>query len=96
MTRFSHPDDLRGAAFVDLSLRGARFTRAYLSGVLMRAVDVTDMDTDAPWLLDGESVLRVNGSMSHRSSSPSSTGVSPAGMSGVRRTRPGCARRGPR
>ncbi|MFD9698738.1 DinB family protein [Lentzea sp. NPDC059081] len=61
MASFQHPDDLRGAAFVDVSLRGARFTRADLSGVVMRAVDVAGADIDAPWLLDGESTLRVNG-----------------------------------
>ncbi|MGI5500815.1 DinB family protein [Lentzea sp. CA-135723] len=57
----SLPDDLRGAAFTDVSLRGARFTRANFSGVVMRAVDVGGTDIDAPWLLDGESALLVNG-----------------------------------
>ncbi len=38
-----------------------RFVRADLSGVVMRAVDVAGADIDAPWLFDGESVLRVNG-----------------------------------
>ncbi|MFD4636133.1 DinB family protein [Lentzea sp. NPDC058436] len=61
MRNFNHSDDLRGAAFVDVSVRGARFTRSDLSGVVMRAVDVSGADIDAPWLLDGESVLLVNG-----------------------------------
>ncbi|WP_434443950.1 DinB family protein [Lentzea sp. E54] len=61
MTRFSYPDDLGGAEFVDVSLQGARFTRSNLSGVVMRAVDVGEADIDAPWLLDGRTALRVNG-----------------------------------
>lgn len=46
--------------FVDANLRGSRFVRSDLSGVVMRAVDVQGMDIDAPWLLDGESTLLVN------------------------------------
>jgi uncharacterized protein YjbI with pentapeptide repeats len=61
MATFTRSDDLRGAEFVDTDLHGARFVRADLSGVVMRAVDVQDADIDAPWLLDGESSLRVNG-----------------------------------
>ena len=58
---FSHPDDLRGATFTDVSLRGARFTRANFSGVVMRGVEVGGTDIDAPWLLDGRNTLLVNG-----------------------------------
>jgi len=47
--------------FVDVSLRGARFVRADLSGAVMRAVDVTGMEVDAPWLLEGDASLWVNG-----------------------------------
>ncbi len=47
--------------FVDANLRGARFVRADLSGVVMRAVEVSGADIDAPWLLGGESSLLVNG-----------------------------------
>src|SRR5262245_35552666 len=61
MAIFSRSDDLQGAEFVDANLRGARFVRSDLSGVVMRAVDVRGADIDAPWLLDGESSLRVNG-----------------------------------
>ncbi|MGH3170522.1 MAG: DinB family protein [Trebonia sp.] len=46
--------------FVDVDLRGARFVRADLSGVVMRAVEVAGADIDAPWLLNGQSSLRVN------------------------------------
>jgi hypothetical protein len=53
--------DLRGSRFVDADLTGARFVRTNLSGVVMRAVDVAGADIDAPWLLDGESSLLVNG-----------------------------------
>jgi hypothetical protein len=58
---FSHPDNLRGATFTDVSLSGARFTRANFSGVVMRAVEVGGTDIDAPWLLDGANTLLVNG-----------------------------------
>ncbi len=57
------PENTRAdaAQFVDADLRGARFVRADLSGAVMRAVDVAGADIDAPWLLDGESTLLVNG-----------------------------------
>lgn len=60
MTSFTGAD-LRGSEFVDTTLRGARFVRADLSGAVMRGVDVRDADIDAPWLLEGESRLLVNG-----------------------------------
>lgn len=53
--------DLHGAEFVGTDLHGARFREADLSGVVMRGVRVDGADIDAPWLLDGESFLRVNG-----------------------------------
>ena len=61
MATFSQSDELKGALFVDADLRGARFVRADLSGVVMRGVDVQGADIDAPWLLDGEGFMRVNG-----------------------------------
>ena len=61
MATFTRSDDLQGAEFVDADLRGARFVGADLSGVVMRGVEVQGSDIDAPWLLDGESFLRVNG-----------------------------------
>lgn len=60
MATFTRSDALQGAEFVDADLRGARFVGADLSGVVMRGVDVAGADIDAPWLLDGESVLRLN------------------------------------
>jgi hypothetical protein len=61
MATFTRSDELQGAEFIDADLRGARFVRADLSGVVMRGVDMQGADIDAPWLLDGESDLRVNG-----------------------------------
>jgi hypothetical protein len=52
--------DLRGARLVEADLRGARLIRADLSGVVMRGVEIDGGDIDAPWLLDGGSLL-VNG-----------------------------------
>ena len=61
MATFTQSDDLRGAAFVDADLHDARFVRANLSGVVMRAVDVSGADIDAPWLSEDDTSLRVNG-----------------------------------
>lgn len=54
-------ESLSGSEFRRLCLRGARFVEVDLSGALMRAVDLAGADIDAPWLLDGESTLVVNG-----------------------------------
>jgi hypothetical protein len=61
MATFTRSDELLGAAFIDADMRGARFVGADLSGVVMRGVDVSGAEIDAPWLLDGESSLNVNG-----------------------------------
>ncbi|HET6295393.1 MAG TPA: DinB family protein [Kribbella sp.] len=61
MAAFNQFDDLKEAQFVDVNLRGARFVRSDLSGVVMRAAEVAGADLDAPWLLAGENVLLVNG-----------------------------------
>ena len=61
MATFTGSDDLQGAEFLATNLRGARFVRADLSGVVMRGVDVQEVDIDAPWLFDGEKSLRING-----------------------------------
>jgi hypothetical protein len=61
MATFTRSDELRGAEFVDADLSGARFVRADLSRVVMRAVDVSGADIDAPWLSEGETSLYVNG-----------------------------------
>src|SRR5918998_1981160 len=60
-TAFHQSDDLQGAEFVDVDLRGARFIGADLSGVVMRGVEVREVEIDAPWLANGQSFLRVNG-----------------------------------
>ena len=61
MATFARSDDLRGAEFVGADLRGARFVAADLSSVVMRGVRVAGADIDAPWLIDGQNSLRVNG-----------------------------------
>ena len=61
MATFTHSDDLRGAEFLDANLRGSRFVGSDLSGAVMRGVDVQGADIDAPWLLDGKGLLRING-----------------------------------
>jgi len=61
MANFTRSDDLQGAKFVGVDLRGARFVGSDLSDIVMRAVDVRGADIDAPWLLEGENVMRVNG-----------------------------------
>jgi hypothetical protein len=45
--------------FVDADLRGARFVRCDLSDAVLRAVEVTGADLDAPWLSGG--TFLVNG-----------------------------------
>ncbi len=60
MVSFSRSDDLAGAEFVGVNLRGARFVESDLSGVVIRGVEASGLDLDAPWLLHGEPVL-VNG-----------------------------------
>ena len=47
--------------FADRDLRGARFDRCDLSGVVMRGVLLEGADLDAPWLLGEGSTLLVNG-----------------------------------
>src|SRR4249919_999205 len=46
--------------FVGKDLRGARFVESDLSDVVMRGVEVSGMDIDAPWLVHGAGLL-VNG-----------------------------------
>jgi hypothetical protein len=60
MVAFTRSDELREAEFVGTDLTGARFVESYLSGVVMRGVDVEGADIDAPWL-DGKGSLLVNG-----------------------------------
>ena len=60
MATFSGSDDLQGAEFIGANLQGARFVESDLSGLVMRGVDVSGADIDAPWLPHGE-FLRVNG-----------------------------------
>ena len=58
MVTFARAEDLQGAEFVGANLRGARFVEADLSTVVMRGVEVTGMDIDAPWLVHGDGFFR--------------------------------------
>jgi hypothetical protein len=60
MVRFTGPEEFRGAEFVDVDLTGSRFVEADLTGVVMRGVEVAQIDIDAPWLPHG-GFFRVNG-----------------------------------
>ena len=60
MPSFTESDDLQGAEFRGVNLRGARIHESDLSGVVMRGVEVAQVDIDAPWLPHG-GYLRVNG-----------------------------------
>jgi uncharacterized damage-inducible protein DinB len=60
MATFTESDELQGAEFVGANLRGSRFVESDLSGAVMRGVEVSGVDIDAPWLVHGESLL-VNG-----------------------------------
>jgi hypothetical protein len=60
MTTYGPDDDLEGATFRGAGLAGARFVECDLTGVVMRGVEVAQMDIDAPWLVHGGHFL-VNG-----------------------------------
>jgi hypothetical protein len=60
MPSFTESDDLHGAEFRGVNLRGARIHESDLSGVVMRGVEMAQVDIDAPWLPHG-GYLRVNG-----------------------------------
>jgi hypothetical protein len=47
--------------FVEADLSDARFIRSDLSGAVMRGVIIDDAEIDAPWLLEGDASLIVNG-----------------------------------
>ncbi|WP_343968768.1 DinB family protein [Kribbella koreensis] len=61
MGDFMQAGDSQRVEFVDADLRGARFVRADLSGMVMRSVQVGGAEIDSPWLLEGDDVLLVNG-----------------------------------
>ncbi|NIK55240.1 DinB family protein [Kribbella shirazensis] len=61
MARFGESDDLKGAEFVGVNLRGARFVESDLSGVVMRGIDLQAADIDAPWVTEVGGSLKVNG-----------------------------------
>ncbi|MBX9243706.1 DinB family protein [Actinotalea ferrariae] len=61
MSSFDRTDDLQGAEFTGVNLRGARFVGSDLSDVVVRGADLAGADLDSPWITDGRSVLLVNG-----------------------------------
>ena len=61
MAIFGRSDDLQGAEFHDINLRGARFVGADLSGAVLRGVEIANAEIDSPWLDEGGAFLRVNG-----------------------------------
>jgi hypothetical protein len=61
MGDFTQSGGSQTTEFVDADLRGARFVRSDLSGVVMRSVQVGGAEIDAPWLLAGDDTLLVNG-----------------------------------
>ncbi len=57
----SQPASLRGRTFKRRTLRESRFIGCDLSDVVVRGSDVSGMEIDSPWLLEGGSSLLVNG-----------------------------------
>lgn len=61
MATLSQSDGVQRAPLVEVDLRRARLVGPDLSGAVLRAAEVAGADIDAPWLLDGQNVLLVNG-----------------------------------
>ena len=61
MTTSTPSDQARWPDFTDADLRGVRFSRSLLSGAVLRGVDVTGAEIDAPWLNEPGGSLWVNG-----------------------------------
>ncbi len=57
----SQPESLRGRTFKSRTLRESRFIGCDLSDIVVRGSDVSGMEIDSPWLLEGGSSLLVNG-----------------------------------
>ncbi|MEO5851453.1 MAG: DinB family protein [Nocardioides sp.] len=57
----SQPESLRGRIFKSQTLRESRFIGCDLSDIVVRGSDVSGMEIDSPWLLEGGSILLVNG-----------------------------------
>jgi hypothetical protein len=57
----TEPEILHGRTFKSRMLRESRFVGCDLSGVVVRGSDVTGMEIDSPWLLEGNGSLLVNG-----------------------------------
>lgn len=61
MAAFSRSDNLAGAEFREVNLRGARFVECDLSRAVLRGVEIQGAEIDAPWLCRGGGSLFVNG-----------------------------------
>ena len=57
----NQPEELRGRTFRNRTLREARFIGCDLGEVVVRGSEVTGMEIDSPWLLEGGGALLVNG-----------------------------------
>lgn len=61
MATFGRTDELQGALFRGVNLRGARFVESDLSGIVMRGIDIADADIDAPWITEPDASFWING-----------------------------------
>ena len=61
MVTFGSSDQLAGARFTEVDLRGAHFVGCDLSEAVMRGIEVAGLEIDSPWLLEGGARLVVNG-----------------------------------
>jgi len=61
MATFGQSDELHDSEFRGVDLSRSRFVGCDLVDVVMRAVDVTGAEIDAPWLLEGDGSLIING-----------------------------------
>ncbi len=59
--RIDTPEPLHRRTFRHRSLRGSRFVECDLSEVVVRGSDLSGMELDSPWLLEGRGALLVNG-----------------------------------
>ena len=61
MATFGQSDELQDSEFRGVDLSRSHFVACDLVDVVMRAVDVSGAEIDAPWLLEGEGSLVING-----------------------------------
>jgi hypothetical protein len=61
MAKFGSSDELQGAEFIEVNLKGARFIECDLTDMVIRGVDINGTDIDAPWLGEAGASLKING-----------------------------------